>query len=144
MSPPETGEVLYVQMQQPAWLKIKSSWWLSHSFSPWAGQSLFIPLLYWRWDFGANIEGKFFHQRAQFIHIRMGFQVFASEISSHSMLLYNRTRDNIFWTSYYANIIFSPRCTWNLPPFKILDYWITEGSIRPYNFNRNVLTKNSI
>lgn len=23
--------------------------------SPWAGQSLFIPLLYWRWDFGANI-----------------------------------------------------------------------------------------
>lgn len=27
--------------------------------SPWARQSLFIPLLYWRWDLGANIGRKY-------------------------------------------------------------------------------------
>lgn len=124
-------------------LKMRSSWWLSHSFFP-----LGRPVSF---HSSALLEMRFWCQYREEICFTKGHNLYTYECISKylplrpahilAMLLYNRTRDRIFWTSYYINILFSHRCTWNLPPFKIPDYWVMEDSTRPEDFSSNVLQK---
>lgn len=84
----QTGEILYEQMQQLACLPIPEDPIILmtvpqflplgqaglFSFLCFIGDEILVPIL------GRNM----FHQGAKFIHIWMGFQVFAFDIRSHS------------------------------------------------------------
>lgn len=83
----QTGEVLCVQMEQPACLPIPKDPIILMTvpqFLPFGQVSVFHSSVLLEVRFWCQYRGTMFRQGAQFIHIWMGFQVLAFDISSHS------------------------------------------------------------